>query len=282
MKKASTNTDNDFDINNEIKVQHQKVKEMPFKEKLNYFWDYYKFHTIATVFAVFLIGLFIHDIVTAKDFNFYGIMLNAPSLEGDLAEVAFAEYAGLDTENYECFVDCSTQRSYEMQSEYDMATQQKLMGLSQTKDLDIITAESHIFYDLAASGMMADLRDIFTEEELAEYEGNIYYIDSALIERMDALEESGAITAETENTLTITTEDILAESELHRNPESMEKPVPVGIYIGESPLVQKAELYIDCAPVFGFSVNTERAETSKMYLKFIWDESIPFETMKTY
>lgn len=282
MKKENNGTDHTFDINNEIKAQHRKVRNMPFKARCAYFWDYYKFHTIAIVFAAFLAVLFIHDVVTSKDFSFYAVILNAPRLESDLMETEFISYAGLDNEHYECLVDSSTQRSYEMQSEYDMAGQQKLMGLSQTKDLDIITAESHIFYDLAASGMMADLRDIFTEEELAEYEDNIYYIDSALIERMDALEESGAITAETENTLTITTEDILAESELHRNPQSMEKPVPVGIYIGESPFVKETGLYINCAPVFGFCVNTQRAETSKMYLKFIWDASIPFETMKTY
>lgn len=281
MEKENIKPENEFDINNEIREQHQKVKEMPFKEKLKYFWDYYKFHTIAIVFATALIALFIHDVVTNKDFSFYAVMLNAPRFEGNLAEIEFVEYAGLDNETYECLIDSSTSRSYEMQSEYDMAAQQKLMGLSQTKDLDVITVESHIFYDLAANGMFADLRDIFSEEELAEYEGNIYYIDYAIIEEMEALEESGVITTETE-TIDITTEDILAESELHRHPEDMEKPVPVGIYIGESPLVEKAELYVNHCPIFGFSVTTQRAETGKMYLDFIWDESIPFETMKSY
>lgn len=57
-------------VNDEIKQQHMKTKDMDFKGKLNYFWYYYKIHTFAAIIIVIFVSIFIHDMVTAKDYNF--------------------------------------------------------------------------------------------------------------------------------------------------------------------------------------------------------------------
>ena len=122
----------------EIRQQQMKTKEMSAKGKLEYFWDYYKVHTIVAILVIFFAAMFIRDIATAKDYNFYSILFNARQLSGDSLESAFSEYAGLDTENYECYIDASTGLSLTSFTEYDMATVQKLMATIQIGDLDTV------------------------------------------------------------------------------------------------------------------------------------------------
>ena len=92
----------------EIREQQLKTKDMSAKGKLAYFWDYYKVHTIVILLVLIFGGALIHDIVSAKDYCFSSIMMNASLLSGESMESAFAEYADLDTETYQCFIDTTT------------------------------------------------------------------------------------------------------------------------------------------------------------------------------
>ncbi|MGN1181212.1 MAG: hypothetical protein ACI4SD_08350 [Suilimivivens sp.] len=267
-------------VQDEIKQQHMKAKDMTFKEKLAYFWYYYKVHTIVTIIVIIALVSYIHALVTAKDYNFYGIMLNSSSLDGDALETSFGEYAGLDLENYECFIDTLSTLSYQSQSEYDLATFQKMIALVQTKDLDVLVTDPQVFYNFSFNSMMMDLRNVFSEEELAGYEGKIYYIDYAEIRKAEAEEDTVSVTEAAEERNQATPEEIAAEAETHRYPENMEDPVPVGIFVEDSPLVQKTGCYNELLiPIYGISTTSQRPETAKQYLNYIFDESIPFEDM---
>ena len=122
----------------EIREQQHKTKDMSLKGKWQYFWDYYKVHTITAVVVILLGGTLIHDILSAKDYAFYGIMLNSIGLSAESMETAFSEYAGIDLETYDCFIDTSSTLSYSTPSEYDMATMQKMVAQVQGHDLDAV------------------------------------------------------------------------------------------------------------------------------------------------
>lgn len=264
-------------VRDEIREQQLKTKDMSFMGKLKYFWYYYKIHTIIAVAAIFLLGTLIHDITTAKDYNFYAIMLNSQQLSQENMENAFAGYADLDTENYECLIDTSSFISMRAYSEHDIATAQKLIALVQTNDLDTLVMDSSVFYNYSLSELFADLRTVFTQEELSRYEDQLYYIDYAEVEAAD--EDTGFDEDSSYDPDAFTTENILAEAETHRHPENMEKPVPIGIYMTDSPFAQKTNAYSQTVPVFGVVAATQRVDTVKKYLKFLWDESIDFSQM---
>ena len=76
-----------------------------------------------------------------------------------------------------------------------------------------------------------------------------------------------------------TLEDALAEAETHRHPETMQQPVPVGIYMEDSPFIQKTNCYGQAQPIFGIVINTTRPDTAKQYLAFLWDENVDFEAV---
>lgn len=264
----------------EIREQQMKMKDMSLKGKLSYFWYYYKVHTIVAIIVIIVGGTFIHDIVTTKDYNFYAVMLNSSHLDSDVLESAFGEYAQLDMEKYQCYIDTLSNLSYQSQSEYDLATLQRTIALVQTGDLDVMVLDAQVFYNFSFNSMLMDLRNIFTEEELAAYEGDIYYIDYAAILKAIETENNGdALADENSDRNNATPEEIAAEAETHKDPSTMAEPIPVGIFVGESPLVQKTDCYSQLTPIYGVVATGHRTDEAKQYLEFMWDEDIPFEGM---
>lgn len=264
-------------VRDEIRTQQEKTKAMSFKGKLSYFWDYYKVHTLVAVLVIgFTISL-IHTILTTKDYSFNGMMLNADNLSNSALAEGFSDYAQLDTENYECFIDTNTTLSFVHSSQYDMAASQKIIALTQAGELDAVVFDSQAFSEYAMSEMFPDLRSLFSDKELAPYRDFLYYVDYAKIRELqnrapDDLSLAEAPALETE-------EDIATEAEAHRHPETMQEPVPVGIFIGESPFAKKSHAYDHSEPVFSIPGTSKRAETAKKYLAFLWEDSVAFDTM---
>ncbi|MCM1126362.1 MAG: hypothetical protein NC429_07805 [Lachnospiraceae bacterium] len=268
-------------VQDEIRQQQQKLKGRPFKEKLQYFWYYYKIHTIVILAVIFFGITLIHDITSAKDYIFYGVMLNAVQLSEEGMENAFSEYAGLDADTYECFIDTSSTLSYRTATQYDMATSQKLIALVQTKDLDAAVFDSEVYNNYANNGLFLDLSTVFTAEELQKYEDYLYYIDKAEVDRAD--EDTDYVNEDllsSAESAMLSNDDVLKEAETHRHPENMEQPIPVGIFIEDSPFVQKSKAYDILKPVYGISATTTRLDTAKKYLEFLWDEQIDFASMQ--
>lgn len=265
-------------VNDEIREQHEKTKDMSLKGKLSYFWYYYKIHTLAALVILIVASSLIYDIATRKDFNFYCVMLNNVYMSGDLLEESFGEYANLDMENYECAIDTDATFSYTDTSNFSAANFQKLIALVQSHELDSMIIDSQVCYNFACNEVLADLRTILTEEELKQYEGKIYYIDFAPARAADESEEAlRAMQAEYSRISNLTPEEAMEEAKLHRSPAGMEEPVPVGIFMDDAPSVTKTNDYTTCVPIYAFSSTSERVEPAKQYLTYLWDDSVAFE-----
>ncbi|MCM1136263.1 MAG: hypothetical protein NC400_11905 [Clostridium sp.] len=263
----------------EIRQQQMKTKDMSVKGKLAYFWDYYKVHTIVVLLVIFFLVMFIRDVSAAKDYNFYCIAFNAYRLSGDKLEEAFSEYADLDTENYECYIDASTELSLTSYTQYDMATVQKLMALIQLGDLDAAVFNSELFNNYSENEMFQDLRTVMSEEELSRYQDYLYYIDyEKVLAKKDEDFDEEMLSANTKDDAQ-RQKEIEEETEYHRHPENMANPIPVGIFLEESPFVKKSGAYPELTPICGLISSSQRTETGKQYLNFLWDESIDFSQM---
>lgn len=262
----------------EIREQQMKTKDMSAKGKWEYFWDYYKVHTIVIILVLVFGGALIHDIVSAKDYCFSAVMMNATLLSADAMGDSFAEYAQLDTETYQCFIDTSTTLSLHSYDQYGLATVQKIMAQMQTGDLDVLVYDSELFNNYAPTQMFLDLRDALTPEELTLYQDQLYYIDYAEILREEEASESEEMDASA-GLDPYDEASVLAETERHRHPEAMEDPIPVGIFLTDSPFAQKSGAYANLEPIFGITATSHRYDTSKKYLEFLWDDTIDFSQM---
>lgn len=254
-------------VSDEIRQEHKKVKNMTPKEKLSYFWDYYKYHTIGTIVAVFLIFTLVHDIVTSKEYAFCAVYFNSvQAFDTNEYGVKFAEYAGIDLEEYDILLDNTMYYSLTDLSETSMATAQKFAAMVQSREVDVVLSDEDIFANYAKNEMFYDLREVLPQDLMEQYEDNLFYIDWAEVEARDkamdeywSSEDDSAYYEELERTF----------SAGHRDPSVMENPIPIGIYVGDAPQMTETQCYPGTDPVFGIVRNTEKLETALMYLRFL-------------
>lgn len=256
----------------EIREQQRKTRDMTAKGKWEYFWEYYRVQTIVVIFVIIMVATLIRDIVTSKDYIFNCIMMNSYQLAAEPLETSFAEYAGLDLKEYDCYIDTSTSLSLTTYDQYNMATVQKLMAQLQSGDLDVIVFNSEIFNTYSLNGMFLDLRTVMSEEELARYEDQLYYVDYAEIVRKEEAERESYDMAELPVDV-----DVAAETEAHRHPETMEDPMPIGVFLTDTPFVEKSGCYArEAEPILGIVTTSERSNIAIQYLDFLWDDSVDF------
>ncbi|MDE6816548.1 MAG: hypothetical protein K2P71_11060 [Lachnospiraceae bacterium] len=312
MFKKGWQPENYKGVHDEIKQQHMKTKDMSAKGRFEYFWYYYKVHTLVAVCVIIFGGSLIHDILTAKDYGFYGVMLNASLLDSEAMEASFGEYAQLDLNEYDCMIDTQSQLSYHSQNSYDFATYQKLVAQLQTHELDVLVADAEVFRNFATNEMFMDLREFMSPEELAKYEDRIYYVDMEAVRKAaeaadnvlneeestadDAAPQDASGTQEAEELSPDEAEAAInpfgrnidydeiyrlaaEEAKTHRHPEEMAEPVPVGIFLDESPFTEKTGSYGKMVPVYAVVVTSEKADTAVKYLNYLWDDTVPFDRM---
>lgn len=217
-------------VYDEIKEQHQKTKDMNFKGKLSYFWDYYKIHTIVVVCVIIFAVSFIHQIGENKPYAFYAVLLNAVS-DGQntqtslLWENEFQEISEINPEAYQVCIDTSLSFLASSDVQYEAAGRQKLAAMMHSGDIHAIVTDSETFEGYARVEFFYDLSEFFTEEELAPYADLLYYTDAAAYDEdpETSLEEMEASQAA-----------YYAKVIDHGDPSLMEKPVAVGIRIPAS------------------------------------------------
>ncbi len=215
----------------EIREQQKKAfATMTPKEKLAYFWDYYKIHTIAVIAVIVFVVSLVNSYRSSKPTAFYAVMLNADTYEDNAAAAAawnegFMEYAGIDPEAYQVNIDTSVALSADGGDQYEVANRQKMAAMMHAGDIHAIVADTETFEGYARLEYFYDLSAAFTEEELSPYADLLYYTDGA------AFDED---TGDTLEDLEAAQDAVYRKVIDHSDPSSMEKPVAVGIRIPQS------------------------------------------------
>lgn len=221
----------------EIKEQQKKsLKNMSPKEKLEYFWDYYKIQTGVVIIVLVLVSVFTYQFVTSKDYAFYAVLVNARFTDKNygLAELwseEFQEYAQIDSDKYQVSIDTSITMS--MDSQYDIANQEKMLAMMQAGIVSAIVADTEAFETYARNEYFYDLESLLTAEELAKYGPYLYYTDAA------AFADPNDDTFYDEGELTNPADLIIN----HRDPSTMEQPVAVGFILTEDNMLADAGYY---------------------------------------
>lgn len=255
-----------WSVTKEIRAEQKaSLKKMPFKAKLEYFWEYYKLHTIITITVIALICGTIYTIATNKSYSFYAVMLNSYNLSADQIAADFNVFANLDSDRYLCLIETDARLNLEdYRSPYEMAISQRIMATVMAAELDVIVADGFTFSVYADGEFFIDLRFVLSESELAHYHDYLFYIDQAII---DAKKTDLSLDfAEPK-----TPEQKALEIEVRRHPEDMGDPIPVGIFVEKAPFILQNGAYSDEeVPVFGIISASRRHETAVMYLDFLW------------
>ena len=219
------------DTNEQIKT----MKDRSFKDKFEYFWEYYKFHALGIIVGVAVIIAIIRSIVSYREYAISIIMVNpdniiteelAPEWESDLAEIL-----QINTRKEQIYIDTSISVGNNTPQQLEYSALQKLVAFFTSRTADVFISNTPLFEEYSQNGNLSDLRNYYTDEELEALSDIIYYTDAATfvdyqdVTNLDAKEDQEKYTVD------------------HRDPESMQDPIPTGFYITDSSKLGQAGVY---------------------------------------
>lgn len=154
----------------EHKTPGQNWKELDTRQRINYFWDYYKIHTavglIILVFVLYTVWVVTHPAaeVVMRAFIFSDVLDDTMARE---AQEALAEKIGVVPDAV--FLDGGHEDN-------DVGGMQlaTLLGIG---EVDLVICQEEMFRKLAGEGIFFDLETVLTDEQMKIYED--YIISSA-------------------------------------------------------------------------------------------------------
>lgn len=261
-------------VSDEIREQRAKLKGQGFKAHWDYFWEYYKIHTIVAIAVIIFLAVLAKDILNKKPYALYAMLLNSAGTQTQQTlQDGFAQYAGIDTSSEECIVDTFNTFSITAMDESTVATSQKIMAFMAAGDLDVLVAEPGSFSHYAGQESFIDLRTVFSEEELKALEDDIFYVDQAYIDYLNSDAYTTYITSgeyDKNNKYAVMAVDHDQSGEAVIVPiEEMETPVPVGIYMTDSAVLKECGAYGGGECVAGIVVNTKHMDNARKYIEYL-------------
>lgn len=246
-------------VMDEFKEERDSLREKPLKDRLHYFWDYYKWHTILTLLAVIIGTALIRDIVTRKESALFALLLNAYPISDDADDFKgrYAEYAGIDTDAFDITFN-STLRMGQEPDEASMNASQMIMVHVAARDMDVMTMDTPYFSNYAYNGTYMDLRDILTPEQIAAYQDRLFYMDGAVMEELDKAREDPSA-------------DILIEYPDHSDPSAMSDPIPVGISLKDCDRFDEYYTYGKEEGFLGVVTGCPHIEHALSLIRFLFD-----------
>ena len=246
-------------VMDEFREEREALKHGTLKQKFRYFLDYYKWYVVAAVAFVGFAASMIYNMVTRKDMAFSVSLINAFDIgSGDEYLASFAEYAGIDTEEFDIMADSSMQIDYTSTDQNTAASIQKLMVLVAAGEIDALLSDEAVIEQYAYSETFYDLRDVLTAEQLDAYGPYLFYMDQAVA---DAVSEA-QMDPDYESTA-------MPERPDPRKPEAMEQPVPVGICLGEAQALNETYVFLSGEGILAVPATSPHLETVSQYVDFL-------------
>lgn len=242
-------------VMDEFKEERNAIRQKSLKEKISYFFDYYKWHTVAVVvITVAVISMIIH-LANRKDCALYVCLLNTMAYDQTEDYIQrFEEYAGIDREDYEVTFDTSMYIEIGGRDSVTATSFQKLTVYTAAGDLDVIVTDPEIIEYYVDQGIFYDLRQILSPEQIALYEPYFFYVDQVII---DAIQAAGARDE--------TYEAVFSDP---RQPETMKEPIPVGIFLDDCQRLKENVEFFDEENVLSVLINSSNVETALKFIDF--------------
>lgn len=243
----------------EFREEREALKHGTLKQKLTYFADYYKWHTIIAVIVLCVIISFVVQTLTRKETALYVCMVNTLALGTEDYISDFAEFADIDLNSQELIFDTSFSIQTDVPNQSSMASSQKLLAYIVAGELDVMITDAETIKIYTNNELFWDLREFLTPEQIGRYEPYFYYIDRKAVqewqEAMDNFDES-----------------FVPSYPDPRKPDEMEQPIPVGLCLKDSGGFTDNFLFMTEDVVLAVLQNTKKPETVRQFIEYVMAE----------
>lgn len=211
-----------------------KIKALPFKEKIQYIWMYFKIPIIVALFVIGFGTFLIVRIATNIPDNWLTVTFaNTTARAGTGSEIwkDFTEYAGYDLKQKKVEFNAESYFDYLQNQARGNAYYNAFVSLADAGEIDAITMSKDSLAALGQSGRLFDLNDEACASLKEKYADRFIYYTPV-------------------------------------NDEEHTAPIPVGIDVSDSLLVTKYKVYSgDCA--LGVGAHSENIKEVEDFLRFI-------------
>jgi hypothetical protein len=244
-------------VMDEFKEEREALKHGTWKQRISYYWLYYKWYVIVAAAILVFIVSFVHNILTRKEDAFAAAFVNAWAQEGAEDYLQnFAKESGIDLNEYQINMDSNLYITQGSLDQATMVTTQKVMVYIASNSLDVLAADETTFQSYAYSEALADLRTLLTPAQVERYQPYFYYIDAKVLEKKQAMEE----------------QDGSSEGLIYPDPtkpELMQNPVPIAVLINNSPSLQQAFTFSENDVPMGILLNSPRQQTALDFMDYV-------------
>lgn len=171
--------------------EKEKLREMSFKEKVSYLWEYYRMHAFVFILVVAITSSVVYNIVKPKiETKLYAAMINNVITEEylDQLEIKFAEHLELDPAAEK--IELNPQFQFGGSPEYTMNLKQVLTTYVAAQDVDIIIAPESEFSEYALYGYMSTISDLLPTDLYTSL-ADQFYITKMEVEPGEEIYEEG-------------------------------------------------------------------------------------------
>ncbi len=250
-------------VMDEFREEREALKNGTFKQKFQYFMDYYKWPTIAVVIGICCAVSLIHHYVTYREPTFSVVLLNSTAMKPSQDYTsAFMDYAGLNPADQQISFDTSLYITFDASSpealdEIYSSSREKLNLMIAVGQLDVMVSNDELFSHFANSGVFDDLRLYLLPEQIEAYAPYLYYVDEPLVEQINAAELN------MDNSFHPEIPDP-AKTAL------MQKPVPVGLYVeNNEELTQSLYIRGEGPVVMGIASNAPHTDVAAKNVEYL-------------
>ncbi len=247
-------------VMDEFREEREAMKQKSFKERLQYFVDYYKWHVIGGVALIAFVISLIYSVVTRKEWAFYGAFVNsyqAPGYDAFLED--FAGEADIDLNEYDVMFDTNMYITVNAYDQGSVDATERLGVYIAAGDVDVMASGPMVINRYAYNGTFKDLRQVLPQELQIRLEPYYYYMDAAVAAEIDAAQENG------------TFDNIPSYPASPSDPMGMKDPVPVGLYIQDSSRIQQAFVFQEEEVILGVLGNVTDTESVLQLIRMIYD-----------
>ncbi len=154
-------------IEDEIKIEQSKLKNMDRQHKLNYIWTYYKFWIIGGLLVILAVLSIAKSIIAnSKPIYLEAIFINSElgvTYDSDLFSADFAKAAEINEKKYRMMFDYSSNISNDYSDQTAYANQIKLISRYSAEEVDVCAGPESIMTGVADVGGYANLEEVLPE-----------------------------------------------------------------------------------------------------------------------
>jgi hypothetical protein len=160
-------------------TEKEKLRDMPFKGKINYLWEYYKLHAMMTVIVLAAIIYFIYTMLNPSATPKFSAAMIDNTIKKEVLDQYAEEFsAKLQLNTKKESVEFNTNYNFNADAEYVGNMKQALVAYIQSAQIDVIIAPESIFKEYAHVGTFSELSDQLPTDIYSSLTNDFYLTDT--------------------------------------------------------------------------------------------------------